>query len=41
MNAVREEDGQRVVDLDCELVNGDGRPVVRGEATATITEAGA
>ncbi len=31
---VRDEDGARVVDLDCRLVNGDDEPVVTGTATA-------
>lgn len=31
---VHDEDGDRLVDLDCRLVNGDGEPVVTGTATA-------
>ncbi len=33
---VREADGDRVVDLDCELVNDDGDTVVAGSAVATV-----
>ncbi len=32
----READGDRVVELDCELVNDDGDTVVAGSAVATV-----
>jgi acyl dehydratase len=33
---LREEDGQKLVDLDLETVNQDGRAVVTGSATARV-----
>ena len=36
VEAVREEDGQKLVDLAVETVNQDGDVVVKGSATATV-----
>lgn len=36
VEAIREEDGQRLVDLALETVNQEGKPVVSGSATARI-----
>ena len=36
----RKDDGDNLVDLDCELVNGDGVAVVSGEATAALPSRG-
>lgn len=36
VTGVREEGGERLVDLDCQLLNGDGKPVVMGTATAVV-----
>ncbi|HKK31310.1 MAG TPA: MaoC/PaaZ C-terminal domain-containing protein [Alphaproteobacteria bacterium] len=33
---IRDEDGEKVVDLELETVNQDGKPVVTGKATARI-----
>ena len=36
----RKDDGDNLVDLECELVNGDGVAVVSGEATAALPSRG-
>jgi acyl dehydratase len=36
VEAVREEDGQKLVDLNVSTVNQDGKPVVTGTATARV-----
>ncbi len=36
VTGTREQDGEQLVDLDCQLVNGDGKPVVMGSATAVV-----
>ena len=36
VTAKREEDGQRLVDFECELINDDGEVKVAGSATAAL-----
>ena len=36
VEAIREEDGQKLVDLALETVNQEGKPVIKGSATAKI-----
>lgn len=36
VTGTREEDGDQLVDLDCQLSNGDGTPVVKGNATVVL-----
>ncbi len=36
IEAIRDEDGQKLVDLTLETVNQDGKAVVKGSATASI-----
>lgn len=36
VTGTRDVDGEQLVDLDCQLVNGDGKTVVMGTATAVI-----
>jgi acyl dehydratase len=36
----RKEDGANLVDLDCEMTNGDGEVKVAGEATASLPSRG-